>query len=90
MMQPDLILMDIGLPTINGIDAARRIKAELPGSKILFVSEHRLADLVREGSGASGYVLKSDVARDLVIAVQTVLDGDGEWYVSSSLRGSSL
>jgi DNA-binding NarL/FixJ family response regulator len=59
-LQPDLILLDIGLPTISGIEAARRIREVSPASKILFVSENRSADIAEEAlsTGAGGYVVK--------------------------------
>jgi len=75
-LQPELILLDIGLPTLNGIEAARRILEVSPTSKILFVSENRSSDIV-EGAlstGASGYVVKSDAARELLPAVKAVLE----------------
>ena len=85
--QPELILLDIGLPTLNGIEAARQIRKLSPTSKILFVSENRSADIAREAlsTGASGYVVKSDAASELLIAVNAVLKG--ERFVSASLRG---
>jgi len=89
-MQPDLILLDIGLPTINGIEAARRIRECAPQSKILFVSENRSPDMVQEAlrTGAGGYVLKSDAASELLLAVKTVLEG--KRFVSASLAGHFL
>lgn len=65
-LQPDLIVLDIGLPTLNGIEAARQIRPLSPGSKIVFLTEHR--DIVEAAirSGASGYVLKSDAGRKLL------------------------
>jgi DNA-binding NarL/FixJ family response regulator len=85
VMQPDLILMDIGLPAMNGIEAAKHIKAESPALKILFVSENRHPEVVQEAlsKDAGGYVLKSDVARELVAAMQAVLEG--RQFISSSL-----
>lgn len=61
-LQPDIILLDIGLPTLNGIEAARRIREVSPTSKILFVSENRSPDIAEEAlsTGAGGYVVKSD------------------------------
>jgi DNA-binding NarL/FixJ family response regulator len=58
-LQPDLILLDIGLPTINGIEAARRIREVSPASKILFVSETRSPEIAEEAlnTGARGYVV---------------------------------
>jgi len=76
-LQPDLILLDIGLPTLHGIEAARRIRDISPASKILFVSENRSVDIVKEAlnTGGSGYVVKSDAARELLAAVSAVLEG---------------
>ena len=74
-LQPDLIVLDIGLPSLNGIEAARRIRKISPDSKILFVSQESSADVVREalGTGARGYILKTDAGRDLVKGVNAVL-----------------
>src|SRR5258708_2016777 len=76
-LQPDLILLDIGLPTLNGIEAARRIRKLSPESKILFVSQESSADVMREalGTGAHGYVVKSDAGSELLPAVEAVLQG---------------
>jgi DNA-binding NarL/FixJ family response regulator len=84
-LQPDLILLDIALPTINGIEAARQIRKHSPRSKILFFSEERSPDIAKEAlrTGATGYVLKSDAAGELLPAIQAVLQG--EYFVSSSL-----
>lgn len=86
-LQPDLIVLDIGLPTLNGIEAARRIREVSPASKILFVSENRSAGIA-EGAlstGAGGYVVKSDAAGELLPAVDTVLKG--KRFLSASLTG---
>ncbi len=85
-IQPDLILLDIGLPGLNGIEAARRIRGLSPNSKILFVSENHSADVIQEAlsTGALGYVLKSDAASDLFPAVDSVLHDKG--FVSASVR----
>src|SRR5215470_16205167 len=76
-LQPDLILLDISLPTLNGIHAARQIRQVAPNSKILFVSENRSADIVDEAlnSGGRGFVTKSDAARELLPAIKAVLGG---------------
>lgn len=76
-LQPDLILLDIGLPILNGIEAARRIREISGASKILFVSENRSADIVEEAliTGAGGYVVKSNAAGELLPAVNAVLEG---------------
>lgn len=84
-LQPDLILLDIGLPGLNGIEAARRIREICP-SKILFVSENRCADLAEQAlsDGASGYVVKSDSTTELMPAVKAVLEG--KRFISASLE----
>lgn len=87
-LQPDLILLDVGLPTINGIEAARRMLRHSPETKILFLSQERSSDVVEEAlsTGAGGYVVKSEAATDLLPAVEAVLRG--EQFVSTSLIGS--
>ena len=89
-LQPDLILLDIGLPTLNGIEAARRIRKVSPGSTILFVSENRSADIAEAAlsTGAGGYVVKSDAASELLPAVKAVLEG--KRFVSASLADHGL
>jgi DNA-binding NarL/FixJ family response regulator len=84
-LQPDLILLDIGLPTLNGIHAARQIREISSGSKIIFLSENRSVDVVEEAlcTGSEGYVVKSDAGSDLLSAVKTVLEG--KRFVSPSL-----
>src|SRR5258708_1783653 len=84
-LQPDLVLLDIGLPTMNGIEAARRIREVSPTSKILFVSETRSPEIVEQAlnTGAGGYVLKSDAASDLLPAIKAVLQG--KRFVSATL-----
>jgi DNA-binding NarL/FixJ family response regulator len=90
-LQPDLILLDIGLPTLNGIEAARRMHERSPRSRILFVSENRYPDIAEEAlatGGAGGYVVKSEAASDLMPAVEAVLRG--RQFVSASLAGHVL
>jgi len=74
-LKPDLILLDIGLPTINGIEAARRIRKLSPDSKIIFLSQESAADVIETalGLGALGYILKTRAAHDLMPAVETVI-----------------
>jgi DNA-binding NarL/FixJ family response regulator len=76
-LQPDLIVLDIGLPSLNGIEAARRIRKLSPKSKILFISQESSADVVQEAlaSGALGYVVKAHAGSDLLPAVGAVLEG---------------
>jgi DNA-binding NarL/FixJ family response regulator len=77
-LQPDLILLDIGLPKLNGIEAARRIRELAQQSRILFVSQESSIDIVQAAFsvGASGYVVKMDGGRELPIAVKAVLRGE--------------
>jgi DNA-binding NarL/FixJ family response regulator len=89
-LQPDLVLLDIGLPSLNGIEAAKRIRKAVPGAKILFVSQQSSPDLVQAALavGGSGYVLKSDAGNDLLNAIHAVLQG--ETFLSRALRGKTL
>ena len=89
-LQPDLILLDIGLPTLNGLNAARRIRTLSPTSKIIFVTQESSADVVQEALsiGASGYVVKADAGRELIAAVAAVLRG--EQFVGSRFAGHDL
>jgi DNA-binding NarL/FixJ family response regulator len=76
-VRPDLIVLDIGLPSLNGIEAARQIRKVSPNSKILFVSQESSTDVIEEalGTGARGYVVKTDAGSELLEAVDTVLRG---------------
>jgi DNA-binding NarL/FixJ family response regulator len=84
-LQPDLILLDIGLPGLNGIEAARRIRKLSPESKIIFVTQESSADVIEEAmnSGALGYVVKTQAASDLLAAVEAVREG--RTFVSDGL-----
>ena len=86
-LQPDLILLDVGLPALNGIEAARRIRKLSPKSKILFVSQESAADVVREALsiGALGYVVKAHAGSELLAAVDAIRQG--KRFISSSLAG---
>lgn len=88
-LQPDLILLDISLPNLNGIEAARRIRKVSPKSKILFVSQNCSADIVEEAlsTGAGGYVVKSHAGRELLPAVEAVLHG--KLFLSIGVTGRS-
>jgi DNA-binding NarL/FixJ family response regulator len=87
-LAPDLILLDISMPSLDGIEAARRIIASDPGARIVFLSEHRSLDIVNAAlsTNARGYVVKSDAGLDLLRAMEAVLDG--KQFVSASLNGN--
>jgi len=85
-LSPDLILLDLNLPRLNGIEAARQLARSAPDSAILFVSMNNSADVISEAlsTGAKGYVLKTDAGAELWLAIQAVLQN--QQYVSRSLR----
>jgi CheY-like chemotaxis protein len=87
---PDLVLLDIGLPTLNGIEAARQIRAVSPHSKILFVSQESSADIVQAAleTGAQGYVCKIDAASELITALETIFLG--RKYRSTSVADANF
>lgn len=89
-LQPDLVLLDVGLPTLNGIEVAMRIRTISPSSKIVFVSENRSPDVAEKAlsTGAGAYVLKSEAASELLTAIREVLAG--KRFISSSLSGHFL
>jgi DNA-binding NarL/FixJ family response regulator len=76
-LEPDLIVMDIGLPSLNGIEAARQIRRLVPKSKIIFVSQESSFDVMQEALslGAWGYVVKARAASELRRAVDAVILG---------------
>ena len=83
-IQPDLILLDIGLPKLNGIEVARRVNKLPVAAKIMFFSGQSDSDLVREALRlGAGYLHKSRVQSDLLPAIETVLRG--ERFVSAGL-----
>jgi DNA-binding NarL/FixJ family response regulator len=89
-LQPDLVLLDISLPKLNGIAAARQILSRVPKAKILFLSENTSQGTVEEAlrTGASGYVVKSDAGKELLGAVEAVIHGGR--FVSRRLEGWSF
>jgi DNA-binding NarL/FixJ family response regulator len=83
--RPEVVVLDIGLPGLTGLEVAQCILRDLPATKILFLSENRSCEVVQESLriGASGYVLKSDSAKDLLPAMAAVLRG--EIFLSTNL-----
>jgi CheY-like chemotaxis protein len=86
-LQPNLIVLDIGLPSLNGIEVARRVRKVSRQSRILFVSQEMSSDVVREAlsTGAGGYVVKSNAGSELLPAVKAILQG--KQFLSASLTG---
>jgi DNA-binding NarL/FixJ family response regulator len=87
-LQPDLILLDIGLPKLNGIAAARQIREVAQQSRIIFVTQETSADIMNEaiGSGGMGYVVKAKVESELLKAIDLVLEG--KQFIGSGLTGN--
>jgi DNA-binding NarL/FixJ family response regulator len=77
-LQPELILLDIGLPTLNGLQAARLIRKVSPSSKIVFVSQESSTEVIEEALriGANGYIAKTDLGRELLPGVGIILSGN--------------
>jgi DNA-binding NarL/FixJ family response regulator len=76
-LKPDLVLMDIGLPYLNGIEAARQIRELVPDAKIIFLTQESAEDIVEEAFslGAQGYVFKIKAGIDLLPAIEAVVLG---------------
>jgi DNA-binding NarL/FixJ family response regulator len=84
-LHPDVILVDVGMPTLNGLDAGRQVKRILPSTKLLYLSMKNDPEIVAEvfRFGASGYMLKTCTSSQLVVAVRTILRG--RTYMSPTL-----
>ena len=74
-LKPDVVVLDISMPHLNGFEAARLIHKEVPQSKILILSQHNVSEMLQTAldAGARGYVSKSDVSRDLLPAVEAII-----------------
>ena len=89
-LKPDVILLDISMPRLNGIDAAHRLRKILPSAKLIFLTMHAGTDYVTEAfrAGARGYLLKRSAASELLTAIRAVLKGDH--YVSPLVTRNAL
>ena len=90
VLQPDLIFLDIGLPGLNGLEAAHRIRKVAPVAKIIFLTQEMAPEIVHEAFslGAWGYVIKTSSARDLSAAILAVMSG--RRFISEGLDGDAL
>jgi DNA-binding NarL/FixJ family response regulator len=88
-LKPDLILLDIGLPGLNGLEAANRMRQVAPDAAIIFLTANRSKDMVQAAleTGARGYVLKTDAGRELLTAIAGILGGGD--FVSSGIAADS-
>jgi DNA-binding NarL/FixJ family response regulator len=86
-LKPNLVILDLTMPELNGLEAARKIISAEPAARVLILTAHESEQLVREvlSAGAQGYVLKSDAGRILVAALQALLDG-GSFFTSNVAR----
>jgi DNA-binding NarL/FixJ family response regulator len=89
-LKPDLVILDITMPLLNGLDAARQLRRALPRLKLLFVTMHANPTYLREAlsAGGSGYVLKSSAREEILDAIEKVLNG--ETYVSRGIAGEDV
>ena len=97
-LHPDVAVLDLSMPELNGLEATRRIRKELPGTEVLVFTMHQTEQLMREAllAGARGFLLKSDAAERLVVAVAAVArrpvvsDQVSEVVPGASLRGAAV
>jgi DNA-binding NarL/FixJ family response regulator len=84
-LNPDVVLLDVSMPLLNGIDAAHRLRKNCPSCKLIFVTMHDVRAYVRAAfqAGGSGYVLKRSAFRELITAIHEVLHGGT--YVSPEI-----
>ncbi len=89
-LKPDIVLMDVAMPELNGIDATRKMVEDNPRARVLVLSMHKEAVYVRKilRAGARGYILKDAIDTELLNAVRSVARGDG--YVSPAVSGALL
>jgi DNA-binding NarL/FixJ family response regulator len=89
-LRPDVVVMDVAMPELNGIEATRRLTADNPHTRVVALSMHKDSVYVREilRAGARGYLLKDSVAADLVSAVRAVASGEG--YLSPQVSNAVL
>lgn len=89
-LHPDIVVMDVAMPELNGIEATRRLASSSPHTRVLALSMHKDSVYVREilRAGARGYLLKDSIDTDLISAVRAVARGDG--YISPGVSDAVL
>jgi DNA-binding NarL/FixJ family response regulator len=87
-LSPDVMVLDVTMPRMNGLEACRMLRQQCPGLEILFVTQHDSPQMMREAleAGARGYVVKSNAARDLLAAVDAV----SQHRVFTALNGRNV
>lgn len=87
---PDIVVMDVSMPRMDGIEATRRIVASLPGTRVVALSIHADRRYVQSmaQAGARGYLIKDRAHEEVVAAVRTVAEGGGHWPTDGSLAQS--
>ena len=89
-LKPDLIILDLSMPELNGLEAARQIVSDNPRSRILMLTMHETEQFIRESfaAGVRGYILKTDAGRDLIAGIEALLRG--QIFFTSRLAGDHL
>jgi len=90
VLHPDMVVIDISMPNMNGLEATREIRRLQPNIGVIIVSQHETPEMVRQAfnAGASGYVVKSAISKDLLTAIQKV--GGKSSFVSSGILGANV
>ncbi len=90
-LHPDLVIMDVSMPNLNGLEASRMIRRSLPGTQILILTQHDSHEIMRQAlnAGARGFVVKSSVAHDLLNAVEAAQRGES-FFDSAVISRSPL
>ena len=91
-LKPDVVVLDISMPDLNGFEAARLIHKEVPQSKILILSQHNVSEMLQTAldAGARGYVSKSEVSRDLLPAVEAIIHNRSPFISQTGNNGDGI